>query len=185
MKNYLFLSFLFIFFACEKEKINSNPDFYLSKKQQENFKLSIVRYFEKLPKQNATHETKFDTIHNSYYSKKAQSSDLMHLYIDTDSTYFFAIAKIAPSLKVKKVATIGKLKKNKYGEITYYEEVIRTWKMEENELKEKTNLLFEKYVNNEDLTPYYTKNSGDDFYIEFPDDNNIYNVEKRQWETKN
>ena len=57
--------------------------------------------------------------------------------------------------------------------------------MEEKELKEKTNLLFEKYVNEEDLTPYYTKNSGNDFYIEFPDDNNIYNVEKRQWVTKN
>lgn len=185
MKNYLFLSFIFLLFSCEKEKINSTPDNYLSKEQQEDFKLSIVRYFEKLPKQNATHDTKFDTTHNSYYLKKAQSSALLHLYIDADYTYYFAIAKIAPSLKLKKVATIGKLKKNKSGEIIYYEEAIRTWKMEEKELNEKTILLFEKYVNNEDLTPYHTKNSGDEFYIEFPDDNNVYSVEKRQWVTKN
>lgn len=185
MKNYLFLSFIIFLFACEKEKINSTPDNYLSKEQQEDFKLSIVRYFEKLPTKKATHETKFDTTHNSYYLKKAQNSDLLHLFIDADSTYYFAVAKIAPSLKVKKVSTIGKLKKDQSGEIIYYEEAIRTWKMEEKELKEKTNLLFEKYVNNEDLTPYYTKNSGDNFYIEFPDDNNEYNVEKRQWVTKN
>lgn len=185
MKNYLFLSFLFLFLSCTKEKINSNPDHYLSKQQQEDFKLSIVRYYEKLPTKKDNHQTKFDTIHNSYYLNKAQKSNLLHFYIDADSTYYFAVAKIAPSLKVKKVATIGKLKKDKSGEITYYEEAIRTWKMEEKELKEKTNLLFEKYVNNEDLTPYYTKNSGDDFYIEFPDDNNEYSVEKRQWIIKN
>lgn len=185
MKNYVFLSFIFLLFSCAKEKINSNPDQYLSKEQQEDFKLSIVRYYEKLPTKKDNHETKFDSTHNSYYSTKAEKSDLLNLYIDSDSTYYFAVAKIAPSLKVKKVATIGKLKKNKSGEITYYEEAIRTWKMEEKELQEKTNLLFEKYVNNEDLSPYYTKNSGNDFYIEFPDDNNIYNVEKRQWVTKN
>jgi hypothetical protein len=185
MKNYLILSLAFVVFSCTKEKINSTPDYYLSQEQQEEFKLSIVRYYEKLPKKNATHETKFDTLHDSYYIKKAQNSDLMHLYIDSDSTYYFAIAKIAPSLVVKKVTTIGKLKKDKSGAITYYEEAIRTWKMEEKELKEKTNLLFEKYVNKEDLTPYYTKNSGNDFYIEFPDDTNTYNVEQRRWVTKN
>jgi hypothetical protein len=182
MKNYLFLSLLFLFISCAKEKINSNPDFYLpTKEQQQDFKLSIVRYFEKLPTKKDNHETKFDTIHNSYYFKKAQNSDLMHLYVDSDSIYYFAISKIAPSVKIKKVSTIGKLKKDQNGEITYYEEAIRTWKMEETELKEKTIILFEKYVNNEDLAPYYTKNSGNDFWIEFPDDNNIYDVEKRQW----
>ncbi len=184
MKNYLFLSLLFLFVSCAKEKINSDPDNYLSKEQQEDFKLSIVRYFEKLPKKDATHENKFDSIHNDYYLKKAQQSDLLYLYIDADSTYYFAVAKIAPSLKVKKVATLGKLKKDKSGEIISYEEAVRTWKMEEKELKEKTNLLFEKYVNEEDLSPYYTANSNGEFYIEFPDQNTYYNKESRRWQTK-
>jgi hypothetical protein len=184
MKNYILFSLLFVLFSCEKEKINSNPDHYLTKEKQEEFKLSIVRYFEKLPTKKADHKTKFDTIHNSYYLNKAQKSDLLYLYMDADSTYYFTVAKIAPSLKLKKVATIGKLKKDSKGKVTYYEEAARTWKMEEVELKIKTLLLFEKYVNKEDLTPYYTKNSGNDFYIEFPDDLNEYDVEKRQWVTK-
>ena len=167
--------------SCNREKINSNPNQYLSKEQQMDFKLSIVRYYEKLPTEKDNHLTKFDTTHDKYYLKKAQNSDLLYLYIDDDSTYHFAITKVAPSLKIKKVATIGKLKKDKSGKIVYYEEAIRTWKMEKNELEKKTRILFEKYINNEDLEPYYTKNSGNDFYIEFPDDNNKYDVEKRQW----
>ncbi len=146
-----------------------------------DFKLSIVRYYEKLPTDKENHQTKFDSIHDEYYLKKAMNSDLMYLYIDADSTYYFAIAKIAPSLKLKKVATIGKLKKDASGNITYYEEAIRTWKMEKNELAKKTSLLFEKYIHNEDLASYYTKNSGNEFYIEFPDDNNKYDIVKRQW----
>jgi hypothetical protein len=181
MKNYLFISFIVLLFSCAKEKINFNPDHYLSKEQQMDFKLSIVRYFEKLPTEKDNHQSKFDTVNNAFYLKKAKKSDLMYLYIDEDSTYYFAVAKIAPSLKIKKVATIGKLKKDKSGKIVYYEEAIRTWKMEEKELKEKTSLLFEKYINEEDITPYYTKNSGNNFYIEFPDENNKYDVEKRQW----
>jgi len=184
MKNFLFLSFIILFISCANEKINTNPDIFLSKKQQEAFKNSIVRYYEKLPTKRDNHQTKFDTIHNAYYNKKAKSSDLLNFYIAADSTYYFAVAKIAPSLKIKKVAIIGKLKKNKKGEIIFYEEAIRTWKMEIAELKEKTTFLFEKYVNEEDLTPYYTKNSQPDFYIEFPDDQTFYNIEKRTWETK-
>jgi len=185
MKKYLILSFALVILGCAKEKIDSTPDRNLSKEQQEEFKLSIVRYYEKLPKKNANHETKFDTLHDSYYLNKAQQSDLLHFYIDRDSTHYFAIAKIAPSLTIKKVATIGKLKKDKNGEIIYYEEAIRTWKMEEKELKEKTNLLFEKYFHNEDLSPYLTKNSSPEFWIEFPDDNNYYCTKTRQWKTKN
>jgi hypothetical protein len=181
MKYYLFFGFLILLISCSKQKINSNPNQYLSKEQQMDFKLSIVRYYEKLPTDKENHQTKFDSIHDEYYLKKAMNSDLMYLYIDADSTYYFAIAKIAPSLKLKKVATIGKLKKDASGNITYYEEAIRTWKMEKNELAKKTSLLFEKYIHNEDLASYYTKNSGNEFYIEFPDDNNKYDIVKRQW----
>lgn len=184
MKKFLHLSFLFLLLACEKEKINSNPDQYLSKDQQEDFKLSIVRYYEKLPTKKANHQNKYDTIHNAYYIKKAQNSDLMYLYIDADSTYYFAIAKIAPSLKIKKVATIGKLKIEN-DSIIYYEEIARTWKMEIPELKEKTKILFDLIVQEKNVEKYFTKNSQPEFWIEFPDDINKYNVEKREWVTIN
>lgn len=183
MKYSLAIFVTLLFFSCSKEN-PTNPDFYLSKLKQEEFKLSIVRYFEKLPTEKDNHQTKFDSIHNDYYIKKAKKANLLFLYIDKDSTYYFAIAKIAPSLKIKKVATIGKLK-IKNDSITYYEEVARTWKMEEDELKTKTAKIFNSFVNGEDLESFYTKNSKNEFYIEFPDDINKYNVEKRKWVTIN
>jgi hypothetical protein len=181
MKNYLFFGFILLLISCNKEKINSDPNHYLSKEQQLDFKLSIVRYYEKLPTEKDNHQTKFDSIHDDYYLRKARNSDLMFLHVDADSTYYFAVTKIAPSLKLKKVAIIGKLRRDNSGKIIYYEEAIRTWKMEKIEPEKKTSLLFEKYVNKDELTPYYTKNSINEFYIEFPDDNNKYDTEKRQW----
>ncbi len=68
--------------------------------------------------------------------------------------------------------------------IVYYEEICRTWKMEEDELKTKTAMLFEKVLNEEDLSPYLTKNSSPEFYIEFLDDLNYYDVKDRIWKTK-
>lgn len=182
MKCSLTIFVTLLFFSCSKEK-NTNPDYYLSKLKQEELKLSIVRYFEKLPTEKDNHQTKFDSIHNGYYTNKAESADLLFLYIDKDSIYYFAVAKIAPSLKIKKVATVGKLKM-KNDSITYYEEVARTWKMEEEELKTKTSKIFNSFINNEDLETYYTKNSKNEFYIEFPDDFNSYDAQKRQWVTK-
>ena len=87
-------------------------------------------------------------------------------------------------LKIKKVATIGKLK-FKNDSIIYYEEIARTWKMEIPELKEKTKILFDLIVQEKNVEKYYTKNSQPEFWIEFPDDINKYNVEKREWVTIN
>jgi hypothetical protein len=184
MKIIYSLFIIALFYSCQKEAQKILPTNYLNEEQIESFKYEIIRYSDKLAKK-ATHETKFDTKFDSIYISKAKSAELYHYFVDEKTNeIYFAITRIAPSLKVKKVATIGKLKKDKSGAISYFEESIRTWKMEEAELKQKTSLLFEKYVNNEDLTPYYTKNSGNEFYIEFPDEINEYDVEKRQWVTK-
>ena len=122
MKKIIYIITIFIFISCNKE-INSNPN-QLTKEEILTFKNKIVRYFEGLPN-NATHSTKWDTIHNNYYAKKAESSNLLHYYKNEDGYIYFAVAKIAPSLKLKKVATIGKLKLEK-DSIIYYEEIART-----------------------------------------------------------
>lgn len=57
--------------SCQKEII-SNPGDYLSVQENEVLKNKIVRYFEGMPK-NATYKTKWDTIHNTYYNKKAEN----------------------------------------------------------------------------------------------------------------
>jgi hypothetical protein len=177
----LLLLLITITTSCNKE-INSNPN-QLTKEEVLTFKNKIVRYYEGLPN-NATINSKWDTIYNNYYSEKAENSDLLHYYKNEDGYIYFAVAKIAPSLKMKKVATIGKLKFEK-DSIVYYEEIARTWKMEIPELKEKTKILFDEIANNKNISKYFTKNSQPKFWVEFPDDNNTYDIKKRVWITKN
>lgn len=181
MKKILFI--LLIFTACQKENLNIEPSNYLSTKEIDDFKYKIIRYVDRLPAK-VTEENKFKTDYDSIYKEMAKNADLIFYHTENDTVYF-AITKIAPSIKLKKTATVGKLKMDNGGNLLYYEEAFRTWKMEDLELKEKTKLLFEKYVKNEDLTPYYTKHSGNDFYIEFPDDATYYDVKKRKWSTRN
>ncbi len=181
MKTYFYLLILMITFSCQKD-ISSNPNDYLSNDEIATFKSNIVHYFEKLPKK-ATHRTKRDTTYIDYYTKKAETADLLHYYKNDDGFIYFAVAKIAPSLKLKKVATIGKLKIEN-DSIFYYEEIARTWKMEVPELKEKSSILFDKIVKGKDVSNYYTKNSQPDFWIEFPDDHTYFDTPARQWKTK-
>ena len=181
MKNSIILSVFFLLYGCVSNTKKINPDAFLTKIEQNNFKYSIVRYYDDVaPK--ATHETKFDTAFDSYYKKKSDASDLLFYYFDTkNKTAYFAITKIAPSLQLKKVATLGSVSYNEDGSIKTYEEKCRTWKMLVPELKEKTTRLFTKYINREDLSPFYTKNSNGQFIIEFPDDVTKYDLTQRKW----
>lgn len=182
MKYFSLLLIILSLSSCKKESVITEPSHYLSAKQQEDFKYSIIRYIDDLARK-ATHETKFDAEFDTEYKERAQKATLLYYYKGKDSTVYFAITKIAPSLKLKKVATIGRVKYNDK-EIKEYEEAFRTWKMEEPELKKKTAMLFEKYITGEDVTPYYTANSKGEFYIEFPDDNTYYDKETRIWAVK-
>lgn len=172
-----------LFISCEEESLNLDPNQYLSLEEQEAFKYSIIRYYDKRPKK-VKEDDKLNSEHDSIYKVKAQKSDLLFLYFDDKTKeYYFAVTRIAPSMKLKKVATVGRLKKDANDSIVYYEENFRTWKMEMNELKEKTSFLMTKFIKGENLKPYYTKNSQPEFWIEFPDDNNVYDIEKREWKT--
>lgn len=176
-------SLFILLISCNEDSLNLDPKHYLSHEEQEAFKYKIIRYYDKRPKK-VNQEDKLNSEHDSIYKLKAQRSDLLFLYFDEKKDeYYFAVTRIAASLKLKKVATVGKLKKDSNDSIIYYEENFRTWKMEMDELKEKTSFLMTKYIKGEDLTPYYTKNSQPEFWIEFPDDNNVYDIEKREWKT--
>lgn len=181
MIKYLLLSVLFVVLSCDSSN-NSIPSKQLSENEISIFKNQIVRYFEGSPKHVNRFQI-FDSAHDSYYKAKANSAELMHYYVDEDGFTYFAIARIAPSLKVKKVATIGRLKRDK-DSLIYYEEICRTWKMDLPELKTKTKILFDKIVNKKDVSNYYTKNSQPDFWIEFPDERNFYNTKDRAWSLK-
>lgn len=166
------------FMACGNNK-NTDPERSLSEQEQADLKYSIARYIHKLPNR-ATEANKFEAQFDEYYTTKSKYATLDHYYKGSGDTVFFQVSKIAPSMKVKKVATAGKLLRDGAGNITYYEEVYRTWKMEEPELKKKSERLFGLFIAGKDLTPYYTENSTEE-YIEFPDRNNSYDTEKRMW----
>ncbi len=183
MRQFLFLFFGVLLLSC-KHDITIEPASYLGPKEQYDFKYLIARYVDRLPKK-ATFETKFNEEFDEEYKKRAENADLLFYYHDkkTEETYF-AIAKIAPSITLKKVVTVGKLKMDANGALHDYEEAFRTWKMEEAELKEVSEMLFLKYLKKEDLSPYYTRNANGKFYIEFPDENVSYDKTRRTWVSK-
>lgn len=157
---------------------------YLNSEEEESLKYELIRYLGKLPKK-ANHQNKFDGQFDAYYKTLAQEHILEHYFIDESGMHYFLISRVAPSLHVRRVATGGKFSRTEDGTIDYYEETFRTWKMPVEELQEKGAMLFDKMVKNEDLSPYFTINSGDDFYIQFPDGLVYYDAEERLWKTRN
>ena len=180
MKNIIIILVIINLGSCFN--INSKPESYLSKVEIEKLKLKTVYYFEGLPK-NVSELNKYDSIHESYYKRKAENSEIIDYYLSKDSFIYFSVIKIAPSLKQKYTATIIKCKFLN-DSITYYEEICRTWKMEKSELLTKSKVIFDKVVSNKDISMYYTKNTENEFWIEFPDEHNFYNTSKRKWEYK-
>lgn len=152
---------------------------HLSSFEQEAFKRSIIRYVAPLP-EKAIEENRFDARFDDHYASQTDRVRLDKYFPSPDGYIYFEVSRIAPSFKVKRVATAGRLRYDKNGEIEEYEEVYRTWKMEEEELAAKTKLLFSRFIAGGELTPYLTTNS-DEEYIEFPDNQVRYDKQLRRW----
>lgn len=183
MRHFFSILVLVLVLSCKEEVKVIDPNHYLTQQEQEQFQYSIIRYVERLPKE-ATNENKFEARFDADYKQMMPDCELLFYYKDNQNNIYFAISKIAPSVKLKKTATLGKVSFDVNKNIVLYEEVCRTWKMEPKELKQKTALLFNQYIRNEDLSAYYTENSNPEFYIEFPDQNTYYDTISRNWVTK-
>lgn len=190
MKNVVKTSFRAVFFfvlilfvtGCFTDK-NYDASRYLSALEQHQFIQNIIFYIGDLPK-NANHQSKFDQKYNDHYVKQLGRFRLDKYFKANDGYIYFEVSRLAPSFKIKRVATGGRLKYDSKNTIIEYEELYRTWKMVDNELELKTAVLFQKMINREDLSPYYTANSSEE-YIEFPDDMVSFNKDLRCWVSKN
>lgn len=184
MKNLFLLVLLsFVILGCYNADKYA-PDEHLSVEKQDSFKYEIVRFAGRLPKR-ANHDNKFDTKYDEAYSIMANSMKLNKYYFNPKDDYlYFEISRIAPSIHERYVATGGRLKKNKKGDITTYEEIYRTWKMDKTNLKKKSDIFFDYMVNGKDLSEFYTSNIGDTEHIEFPDQQTFFNKNTRRWEMK-
>jgi hypothetical protein len=179
----LFFTLLIGFTACQKSRPNYSAEQHLTKAEQNEFTYSIIRYLGKLPGK-ANHQTKFDASFDDAYRKTVAAHNMWFYFKEESSQkQFFLFTRIAPSIKQKYVAIGGYVVMDDAGQITDYEEVFRTWKMPEPELREKALLLFDLMVKQKDLSPYLPQNSGSEEFIEFPDPNVFYNKEQRIWES--
>lgn len=156
-----------------------DPQNHLSPQEIADFKYSISRYFEKQPKKTQKQDI-FKAEHDQYYREKARDAKLLYYAPQPDGSIYFAITKIAPSMKEKRVATVGKLRQTN-GEITHYQEKFRTWKMEVPELEATTAKLFQEYLQGADLQQYETRFTDPEYLIEFPDERNTYDTVQREW----
>ncbi|HMN90369.1 MAG TPA: hypothetical protein PKD70_08675 [Saprospiraceae bacterium] len=180
-----FLPLLLIVIACNQSKPEAySADNTLDSNAQQAFLYDIIRYMGKLPGK-ANQMTKFEAVFDDHYREQAARHRLELYYNDAKTgDIYFLTSRIAPSIKVKRVAIGGKLRRDEQGKVVYYEEVFRTWKMEEPEMKEKSGMLFVKMLKGEDLSLYYPENSGKEEYIEFPNQDVYFDVAQRVWASR-
>jgi hypothetical protein len=171
---------LFLLAACTGRSYK--PADHLTAREQDELLWTIIRYIGRAPEGITTQE-KFYKGYDPHY-QEMKSRHRIDAYFKQSNTQFFLISRLAPSLTEKRVATGGKMEVNAAGELVYYEEVFRTWKMPDSVLQKKGLMLFDKMVRGESLEPYYTKNSFPEEYIEFPDDHNYYDVATREWKLR-
>ena len=167
--------------SCRMEK-DYNPAAHLSVPQQDQMMDKVIRYMAKSP-DGITFEERFYKEHDDHYAEQKSMHRLDGYYIDGETQYFL-VSRIAPSLIEKRVAIGGSLELDEKGELISYEEVFRTWKMEPDTLVKRSIFLFDKMVRDEELQPYYSSNSGNTDYIEFPDARTYFDKEKRMWRAK-
>jgi hypothetical protein len=186
MKNILFLTLLILGITqCTRLNVkieDFQAETQLNPKEQKAFINKIIYNVGKWP-ESANKNTVKHPHYEEDFINEAKLHQLKFYYKQKDTVYF-GIWKVAPSLKEKYRLTAGKLIMGNEGP-TYYEEVFRTWKMTPEELKEKGELLFQKWLNGENITPYYNHLSGDEEWIEFPDKDVNWDKEKQTWVSPN
>lgn len=178
--------FPFLFLACIAWSCRFEKDYrtssHLTAQEQEAVMQQIIRYVARSPEGTAP-EQRTESRFDDHYAEQRRLHRLDAYYVD-GATHYFLVSRVAPSLTEKRVAIGGRLERNKTGEITYYEEVFRTWKMEPDTLSRRSQFLFDRMVREEDLTGYYSSKTGNTDYIEFPDDRTFFDTRQRIWRTR-
>lgn len=184
-KNVIFTCLVFLFFACNSSKSKTDLSDY--KINYEGLLDTIIPHFAK------DHDTipkalKFSPKYKFYYDlqKQERNYQWMH-YAEADNGFsYFLLKRDESSIKRDKfIAICGRFKRLENGRIdsSSYEEIFWTWKMKEDELKEKALVLFEKAIANRSLDDYTPEKSKDE-WIEFPGNGVFYDKASQTWKTK-
>lgn len=171
-------SVLAILVSCSiKEK--HKPSDCLQNDRQQRIIQQMVRYASKLAPE-ATHQTKFNHEFDWYYNRAAAECRILFCESIGERDYQLLVARKARSLTPMEEGIAIKVNLDAKDSLIYYEEVFRMWKMPSDTLVKRGSYLFERMINNEDLTIYYSKFQKDRF-IEFPDERFTFDVSKRRW----
>lgn len=174
-----YLAALMILLSACAVKNDYNPDEYFSAQERNMLINRVVRYIAKPPKGATMVMERLDDRYKDYYEEEARKIRL-EMVARKDGYYYFLVSQAAPSIVEKRNATGGKLKLDDKNTIAEYEEVFRTWKMNPDSLKRRSDFLFRKMVNGESLANYYSNVTGDQ-YVEFPDDRTYFDASSREW----
>lgn len=165
-------------YSCQPETIAISE--HLSQEEQSELMFELSRYLCHLAP-GADQTTKFNASFDAFYREESKKLRPQFYFSDENGRNYFLVTRIAPSIHEKYVATGGFFKRaSAPGEFMEYEEVFRTWKDVESSLLPKAELLFREMIAQKDLSQYYTENAGTE-YIEFPDSETYYDVERRIW----
>jgi hypothetical protein len=154
----------------------------LNEKESKDLLGKLIPYTAKLPK-GYNHLNRFDSKLDTFYREEIKNYKLENYYSsDKDSFNYFLISRPAPSLYGKRIGIAGRFKKDATDSIVDYEESFWTFKMKQEELSTKAKILFENYIEGNDLSKYKSTNKGEE-WIEFPDQNCFYDKKEKQWKT--
>ncbi len=164
--------------SCSGKKSN-DPFDYMDRTRQNEVIGKLVRYAVKSAPASSR-ATMFNPEFNEYYDRASRELNIMYLNEDGKGGYYFLISRPARSISPMFEGVGGMLKLNKKDSLIEYNEVFRTWKMEDKDLRSRGKFLFEQMVKGKDLSPFYAKLAGDK-YIEFPDDHFHFDKNERKW----
>jgi hypothetical protein len=166
-------------YSCSEEKVKTSPDDYFSAGQKESLLKEIVRKTAKKPEGNISVAER-----EAYYQSKFRQYQ-WHFAHQSTKGFFFLVSRQAPSLHGKRVAIGGLFQSPDQMHILGFKEVFHTFKMKPNDLLRKSSVLFEKMVNDDDLSPYFPQNQKDEEeWIEFPDARSRYDSASQTWITQ-
>lgn len=187
MKNRIYLLALFglallVIASCDT-KPKYKPNSVLNAEQQQELLYKMMPFIAKMPR-GADRHTRFESRFAEHYRKQSVTYKFQKLYTNpADSFLYFLVDRDAPSLHKKRVAIMGKLL-YKDGKISAYREFFHTYKMKEDKLLEKCDILWEHWIKNGNVNQYLPFNTEEE-WVEFPDQQNYYDTIQQRWRMVN
>lgn len=181
MKYFIFVGILLGFVACQSaQNFRQNlPSTQLLD--------SLMPFMAKRP-DSATSVNRFEACFKSYYQQQKQEKQYQftHAFKANNGYEYLMVKRLEPSLKHNKFSAVCiRFKRLNNGQLDpkSYEELFWTWKMLPEQLLEKSDVLFEQAIQENDLSVYQPEQSEGE-WIEFPGNGVVYDKVNQTWVSK-